>query len=225
MRVLLVDDNRDFLVGLGNLLDAAEIDVVGMANTAEEAIAQARLLHPDVVLMDVQMPGRSGIEATSRIHALFPSIRIVMMTVSDKSSHLFDAIQAGACGYLLKSQTMDHFPESLTALAQGETPLSPGLAGKIMTEFARRANREETVKVSPLKALTPREKAILQRTAEGLTYKQIAQSLGLSERTIKYNLREIADKLHLQNRSQVLAYASRYLLVENQEKRSPSAQI
>jgi DNA-binding NarL/FixJ family response regulator len=217
MKVLLVDDNQDFLTGLGNLLEAAEIDVVGTAHTAKEAVAQARFLCPDVVLMDVMMPGRSGIDATYAIKTFLPSMRVVMMTVSENDAYLFEAIKAGACGYLLKGQTIDNFPEALMALEQGETLLSPGLAAKIMAEFARRAHLSDATKVSPQKKLTTRETAILRQAAEGLTYKQIAQSMDLSERTIKYIFREIADKLHLQNRAQVLANANYYLQTENRQ--------
>lgn len=212
MKILLVDDSEHFLIGLQNLLEAADFQVVGTASTAEMALALVRYRHPDVVLMDVQMPGRSGIEATAQIKQYYPSVKVVMMTVSERDEHLFEAIKAGANGYLLKDLTMDGFPEALEALGRGEAPLSPGLTNKVMAEFARRAQKpEEKQKSVPEGLLTPRELVILRWASEGLTYREIAAAMGLSERTIKYNFREIADKLHLENRAQVLAHASRIL--------------
>lgn len=211
MKVLLVDDSEHFLIGLQNLLEASEIAVVGTATSAEMALALVRYRHPDVVLMDVMMPGRSGIEATAQIKRLYPSVKVVMMTVSEKDEHLYEAIKAGASGYLLKSVTMDGFAEALENLTRGEAPLSPGLTAKVIAEFARRSHQQHEEKPAFEGLLTAREMAIVRWAAEGLTYREIAKAMGLSERTIKYNFREIADKLHLENRAQVLAHASRIL--------------
>lgn len=215
MKVFLVDDSADFLTGLENLLEAAEIEVVGKAESAAQAVAMLRYLTVDIVLMDIQMPGRSGIVATHQIRQLYPSVKVIMMTVSERNEHLFDAIQAGASGYLLKHLTLDRFPEALEEAWRGDTPLSPGIAAKIMAEFARRSRDANTRSpATPGEFLTPREKMILQLVAEGIPYRTIAERLQLSERTIKYSVREIADKLHLQNRAQLLALASRYLGAE-----------
>ena len=212
MKVLLVDDSALFLEGLRSMLEASDIDVLGVASSAEEAVEQARKLQPEVVLMDVQMPGENGIGATRAIKTLFPQIMIVMMTVSDSDEHLYDAIAAGACGYLVKGLSPDGFLEALVGLGRGETPLSPGLAAKIMAEFARR-EREAGKPGAPLPSpLTERQNEILHMVAIGRPYKEIAALLHVAERTIKYHMGEIAGRLHLENRSQVLAYASRYLL-------------
>lgn len=214
MKVLLVDDNATFLMGLRNLLEAAGFQVVGCARNAESALAKIRFLLPDVVLMDVQMPGHSGIEATATIKKFYPSIRIVMMTVSEKEEHLFESIRAGASGFLLKSMAMEDFPDALEQLARGDTPLSAGLIPKIFAEFARVSQAKESSHAARQafdNQLSMRQKNILQLTAFGKTYKDIAQEIGVSERTIKYEVRNIADALRLENRAQVLAYASRYL--------------
>lgn len=214
MKVLLVDDNEVYLKGLRNLLEAAGIQVTGTAQNAETALAQVRFQRPDVVLMDVQMPGRSGIEATAAIKSLYPSVQVVMMTVSEKEQNLFESIRAGACGYLLKSMAMEEFPAALEDLAQGGTPLSDGLMPKILSEFARvTSNREASsmARKSFDTRLSERQKQILQMTAQGKTYKEIARQIDVSERTVKYEVRNIADRLHLENRAQVLTYVSRYL--------------
>jgi two-component system NarL family response regulator len=211
MNVLLVDDSALFLDGLRSMLEASEIDVLGVALCAEEAIEQARRLHPEVVLMDVQMPGESGIEATRVLKTLFPQIKIVMMTVFDSDEHLFDAIAAGASGYLLKGMSPDGFLEALVGLSRGETPLSPGLAARIMAEFARRQRETGKPGAASTYPLSERQIEILRMVAHGHPYKQIAEHLNVSERTIKYHMGEIAGRLHVENRSQVLAYASRYL--------------
>jgi two-component system NarL family response regulator len=207
--VLLVDDNALFLEGLRNMLEASEVVVLGMAANAEEAIEQARALQPEVVLMDVQMPGESGIEATRTLKGLFPEMKIVMMTVSESDEHLFDAIAAGANGYLLKSGSPDEFAEALAGAARGEAPLSAGLAARIMAEFARRDRERETgeLPVDPAAVLSERKMEILRQVALGHPYREIARNLGLSEATIKYHMGEITGHLHVKNRSQAIAYA------------------
>ena len=211
MRVLLVDDNALFLEGLQNFLEASEIVVVGTAANAPQAIAQASRLRPEIVLMDVQMPGESGIEATRALKSLHPRTKIVMMTVSESDVHLFDAIAAGASGYLLKGGAMDGFVEALEGLARGESPLSPGLAAKILAEFARRARERVAAKPAdpPTASLTERQNQILRQVAEGRHYKEVGRALGLTEATIKYHMGEITDRLHLENRAQAIAFASR----------------
>ncbi len=211
MRVLLVDDNALFLEGLQNLLEASEIVVLGTAANAQQAIAQAMRLQPEIVLMDVQMPGESGIEATRALKSLYPRMKIVMMTISESDVHLFDAIAAGASGYLLKGGSMDGLVQALEGLARGESPLSPGLAAKILAEFTRRAREREATKPAdpPTTSLTERQNEILRQVAEGRHYKEVASALGLTEATIKYHMGEITDRLHLENRAQAIAFVSR----------------
>jgi two-component system NarL family response regulator len=216
MRVLLVDDNALFLEGLANLLEDGGIFVLGTAANASEALEQAQRLRPDVVLMDVQMPGKSGIEATRTLKSIYPAMKIVMMTILENDQYLFDAISAGASGYLLKGAAPESFIAALEGLARGETPLSPGLAAKILAEFARRDRLRQggsrgNGPDSPdgNLPLSERQTEILRKVAEGRPYKEIASLLGLTESTIKYHMGEIADRLHLGNRAQVIAYVSR----------------
>jgi DNA-binding NarL/FixJ family response regulator len=212
MKVLLADDNALFLEGLQNLLEDNGIVVLGTADNAQEAVAQAILLAPDVVLMDIQMPGKSGIEATRAIKSRLPAMKIVMMTVSQEEAHLFEAIAAGASGYLLKSMPQRDFVEALASMARGESPFSPGLAAKILAEFARREQQRKSRprKIVPqVPPLSERQMQILHLVSQGRPYKEIALDLGLAEATIKYHMGEIADLLHLENRAQAIVYASK----------------
>ncbi len=215
MRVLLVDDNALFLEGLGNMLAANGIEVAGTARNGPEALGKAEELKPDVILMDVQMPDGGGIEATRLIKAKLPDVKVVMLTVSQDDAHLFEAIKAGAAGYLLKGMAKEHFLQQLSGMAAGDTPLSPGLAAKILAEFARRENareaREEAAARTAL--LTSRQGEILGLVAGGLTYKEVGDKLGISEAAIKYHMGEITAKLQLENKSQAVAFAAKQGLV------------
>lgn len=211
MRVLLVDDNRKFLIGLRNLLEVSGISVVGAALTAEDAIELAQIAPPDVVLMDIEMPGASGIEATAVIRELLPAVQVVMMTVSEREEYLFEAIRAGACGYLLKGLTMDRFSTALEELARGEMPLSPGLAGRIMVEFRRRERERELQAMPRDVELSAEERLLLALAAEGKSYAEMAAESGLNASAIRFIFRGIADKLHLESRAHVLAHASRLM--------------
>lgn len=218
MRVLLVDDHALFLEGLKNLLIANDIEVVGTAKNIGDALCKATELQPEVILMDVQMPGGDGIKATRLIKDKFPEIKIVMLTVSQDDSHLFEAIKAGASGYLLKGLPKERFLELLRGLGKGESPLSPGLAAKVMAELARlqreRENKDVTDKIS---LLSTRQIEILRFVMQGLTYKEIGGKMNLSEVTIKYHMGEITHRLHLENRSQVIAFASGLRLTSGKE--------
>ena len=209
MRVLLADDHPLFLEGLRNLLAARGIEVVGTASDGLEALRQARALHPDVVLMDIQMPHCDGLEATRLIKTEIPDIKIVMLTVSADDEHLFEAIKSGASGYLLKSLDADRFFELLSGVAEGEAPISPDLAGKILDEFAQQARKAEAVAEleEETDSLTSRQIEVLRLVAQGLTNKEIASALFVTEYTIKYHMREILQKLHLRNRAEAIAYA------------------
>jgi two-component system NarL family response regulator len=218
MRILLVDDSKRFLSGLKNMLESHNYPVVGVATNAEEAMHQACFLAPDLVLMDIQMPGQSGIAATRAIKQAHPLLKIVMMTVSDSDEHLFEAIAAGADGYLLKGEP-ERFVDALTSLARGETPLSPGLATKIMAEFARRARAPEqaansapTGQSKPGEALsayeeklTERQQWILSLIAGGCSYQEIARQVGISVAGVNYHVAEITARLHVENRAQAIA--------------------
>ncbi|HBY98104.1 MAG: response regulator transcription factor [Ardenticatenaceae bacterium] len=220
MKVLLVDDHPLFLEGLQNLLTARGIDVVGTAGDGLEALEKARALHPDVILMDIQMPRCDGIGATRLVTAELPDIQIVMLTVSEEDKDLFEAIRSGASGYLLKTLDSDKFLELFSGLSQGEPALSPGLARKILGEFARKAGGAEGTaqgyEDDVEERLTPRQMEVLTLVARGLTYKEVGTVLCLSERTIKYHMGKILQKLHLENRTEVIAYAARMGLVRGE---------
>ncbi len=211
MRVLLVDDHPLFLDGLANLLTARGIQVVGIAHGGREALAQARALAPDVILMDVQMPDCDGVEATRLIKAEFPNIRIVMLTVSSDDKTLFDAIKSGAMGYLLKTQETEEFLQALAAMDRGEVPLAPGLAARVLREFEQQTRNLSGENQTPaaLQGLTSRQLQILRSAASGLTYKQIGVEMGLAERTIKYHMGEIIARLHVHKRAEAVALARR----------------
>jgi len=187
---------------------------VGEASDGTEAVALARALLPDLVLMDLTMPGMGGLEATRLIKAEIPDIRVVILTVSDADEDLFESIRSGAHGYLVKSTSSTEFFDLLEALERGEAPLSRGLAGKIVRYLASGGAAGEEA------ALTPREDEVLRLVAEGGTNHDIAQALEISEATVKFHMSNILGKLHLENRAQVVAFAHRHGLAA-QEPPSP----
>jgi two-component system NarL family response regulator len=211
MRVLLVDDHGLFLEGLRNLLVTQGIEVVGAARDGLEALAAARHWRPDVILMDIQMPRCDGVAATRLIKAEMPDCKIVMLTMSDDEGDLFEAVKSGASGYLLKRLDADEFFAYLSEMQAGHPPFSPGLAEKLLRAYAAQAQTaaEATPPASPQDALSARQIQILTLVAQGQTYRQVADHIGLSERTVKYHMAEILDRLHLENRAQVIAYAAR----------------
>jgi two-component system NarL family response regulator len=211
MRVLLVDDNRLMLEGLANLLDAHGVQVVGMAKDGLESISLAGSLQPDLILMDIRMPRCDGLVATRLIKAGLPTIKIVILTTSTEDQDLFEAIKSGATGYLLKSMDADELIECLEQAQQGIPPFSPGLAVKILAEFARlESGKVRDGDTERGGGLTERQREVLSLVAQGLSYKEVGARLALSPRTIKYHMAEIMDQLHLTNRAQVLAYAAKH---------------
>ena len=211
MKILLVDDHPLFLDGLKTLLTIRGIEVVGTARDGVEAVEKARALHPEVILMDIQMPHLDGVAATRLIKAEQPDVKIGMLTMSDKDEDLFEAIKSGACGYLLKTEDTDKFFELLMGLTRGEVPISPGLASRVLEEFVRQRGVGGSLQQAKEKkeTLTPRQIEVLTLVAQGLTYKEVGAKLFLSERTIKYHMGEIIERLHLDNRRQVIEYGRR----------------
>jgi len=204
MKVLLADDHALFRAGLATLLDAWGLEVVGQAGDGNEAVAKARELHPDVIFMDINMPNSNGLEATRAIVAEFPDIRVVILTVSEDENYLFEAIKSGAVGYLLKNLREQEFADLVHALERGEPVMSPGLAKKLLSEFARIKNQPD---VEAGSGLTNREQEVLEELAKGKTNREISTALYISENTVNYHMKNILSKLHLKNRSQVIAWA------------------
>ncbi len=205
MRVLLVDDHALFRAGLAGLLRAWGIEVVGEAENGEEALTSARELHPDLVFMDIAMPVLNGLEATRAIKAELPDTKIVILTVSDDEQDLFEAIKAGAEGYLLKNLREQEFADLVERVSSGEPAMSPGLAKKLLREFSRL--KEESVRIENDVGLTDREQEVLEHVAHGAINKEIAAALYISENTVNYHMKNILSKLHLRNRAQVVAWA------------------
>ena len=205
MKVLLVDDHALFRAGLTSLLKAWGLQVVGEAGDGDEAIARARDLQPDLIFMDINMPGRNGLEATRAIKAEFPDMKVIILTVSDDEQDLFESIKSGAEGYLLKNLREDEFADLIRRLRQDEPVMSPGLAKKLVLEFARLKEEEQGPEVKA--GLTERELEVLEQVARGATNKEVAGTLYITESTVNYHMKNILSKLHLKNRSQVVAWA------------------
>jgi DNA-binding NarL/FixJ family response regulator len=212
MRVLIADDHALFRDGLRSLLEARGIDVVAEAKDGDEAIALARLHRPDIALMDLMMPNTNGLAATRLISAELPEVRVVVLTASEDDADLFEAVKSGAQGYLPKDLQARELFAFLDGVMKDEPALTPALARKVLGEFAR--NRSELVK-PPVSVLTDREQDVLELMIKGVTSnRELADRLFVSENTVKYHLRNILDKLHLNNRAQVIAYALRHGLVD-----------
>ncbi len=220
LRIMLVDDHNLFLEGLTNLLFSEGIQVVGKAHDGFEALTKARQLHPNVILMDIHLPLCDGVSATRLIKAEMPECKIVMLTMSEDEDDLFEAVRSGASGYLLKNLDAEEFFAYLDDLQTGHPPFSPGLGEKILKCFSAHVNQQKSqakgisfpdlqVKCDEKTSLSSRQIQILTLVANGQTYSQVADTLKISERTVKYHMAEILNCLHLQNRTQVIAYAAR----------------
>lgn len=215
MRVLIADDHALFRDGLRSLLEARGIEIAGEAQNGREAVELARQERPDVVLMDLSMPELGGLAATRLISADLPDVKVVVLTASEDDADLFEAIKSGAQGYLLKNLKADDLVSMLEGVTRNEPALTPALARKLLGEFARPGSPREDR--SP-EGLTPREREVLELLVRGITSnRDLAERLVVSENTVKYHLRNILDKLHLENRAQVVAYALRHQLVGHPE--------
>ena len=207
MKLLLVDDHSLFLDGIKNLLLSQGMEVAGTAHDGWEAVEQARALRPDVILMDVQLPKLDGLAATRLIKAEMPEVKVVMLTMDDRDETLFEAIKSGASGFLLKTEGAEFFFKSLRGLSEGESPLSSGVAARILKEFGKSA--QPSSQKTPAERLSAKQLQVLTLVAGGLTYKEVGARLFLSERTIKYHMAQIVQQLQLENRAQALEYAQR----------------
>jgi len=215
VRVLIADDQPLFRRGLWVVLGTdARIEVVAEAENGEEAIARAVELVPDVILMDVRMPRVNGIEAARVISQQVPTTKIIMLTVSDEEDDLYEAIKAGATGYLLKEISVEQVAEAIQSVVQGHSLITPSMASKLLTEFQKLSNRtEETVQL-PSPTLTPRELEVLKLVAKGMSNREIGDQLFISENTVKNHIRNILEKLHLHSRMEAVIYAVRERLLD-----------
>lgn len=202
IRVLIADDHDRFRRGLRMVLEADEgIEVVAEAANGEEAVARVEELAPDVVLMDVRMPHQNGIEATRTIRGAFPSTRIVMLTVSDDEDDLFDAVKAGANGYLLKEVSIEEVADAVRAVVQGQSLISPSMATKLISEFGSLARRAEEADASATSVkLSERELEVLRGVATGLSNEEIAEQLDISPAAVRNHVGNILVKLQLRSR-------------------------
>ena len=207
-RVLLVDDHDLFRTGLRNLLEEQGVQVVGEAGTGTDAIRLVRELAPDVVVMDLNMPGISGVEATRQITSIAPLTRVVVLTISDQDADVMDAILAGACGYLLKDASIQELMRGIQSAAIGESLISPHIAGKVLQRV--RASTPSAVDAETIRSeLSDREIQVLKLIANGKDNALIAAELHISPKTVKNHISNILMKLQIENRIQAAVYAVR----------------
>jgi DNA-binding NarL/FixJ family response regulator len=207
-RVLLVDDHDLFRTGLRNLLEEQGVLVVGEADTGTEALKQVREVAPDVVVMDLNMPGISGVEATRQISMIAPLTRVLVLTISDQDGDVMDAIYAGACGYLLKDASIQELMHGIRAAAIGESLVSPTIAAKVLQRVrASSASQHEAATIQS--ELSDREIQVLKLIANGKDNAMIAGELHISPKTVKNHISNILMKLQIENRIQAAVYAVR----------------
>ncbi|OQB26036.1 MAG: Transcriptional regulatory protein LiaR [Chloroflexi bacterium ADurb.Bin180] len=213
LRILLVDDHVLFRQGIRfGIASRTDMEVVGQAGDGLEAITLARETMPDVILMDISMPRLGGLEATRQIKREMPHARILILTASEEDQDLLEAVKAGASGYLLKDLTAAELFERIQIVARGEVILSGLVANRILQELGGRARPDSERELA--EPLSSRELEVLQRLAKGLTNREIADELFISEGTVKNHLKNILEKLHLSNRIQAAVYAVRQGLVD-----------
>ncbi|MGZ4436024.1 MAG: response regulator [Nocardioides sp.] len=213
IRVAVVDDQELFRRGLTMLLGVEDdIEVVGEAGDGVAATELAATAVPDIILMDVRMPKRSGIEACVAIKEVAPTARIIMLTVSDEEADLYDAVKNGASGYLLKDSSIDEVAQAIRVVADGQSLISPSMAIKLLDEFKQMSRSDRQQVPSP--RLTERELEVLKLVAQGLNNREIAKRLFISENTVKNHVRNILEKLQLHSRMEAVMYAVREKLLD-----------
>jgi DNA-binding NarL/FixJ family response regulator len=215
IRVVICDDHALFRRGLSMVLESEPgIEVVGEAEDGEAVVQAVEELAPDVVLMDVRMPKLSGIEATKAIAESAPTTRIVMLTVSDEEEDLYEAIKAGAAGYLLKEISIEEVAEAIRSVVSGQSLITPSMASKLLAEFSNLSKKAEARQAVPTPQLTSRELEVLKLVAQGMSNKEIAAELYISENTVKNHVRNILEKLHLHSRMEAVVYAVREKILD-----------
>ena len=213
--VLVADDHALYRRGLEMVLGQEDdIEIVGEAADGAEAIRRAEELLPDVVLMDIRMPRRSGIEACTAIKDVVPSTKIVILTISDEESDLYEAVRAGANGYLLKDVPGEQIADGIRAVVGGQSLISPSMASKLLSEFATMIKKNEERPQLPVPRLTDRELQVLKLVARGMANKDIAGALFISENTVKNHVRNILEKLQLHSRMEAVVYAVRERILD-----------
>jgi DNA-binding NarL/FixJ family response regulator len=208
LRVLVVDDHDLFRTGLRNLLEEQGVNVVGEAENGETAIRLASDLAPDVVIMDLNMPGAGGVETTRRLSSLAPLSRVVVLTISADDDDVMNAVMAGACGYLLKNSSIHELIAGIRAASAGESLISPQIAAKVLQRLraqSKDADAAETIRAE----LSDRELQVLKLIANGKDNAQIARELFISPKTVKNHISNILMKLQIENRIQAAVYAVR----------------
>ncbi len=214
---MIVDDHALFRRGLEMVLEEEpDIELVGQASDGAEAVQKAAESLPDVVLMDIRMPRSSGIEACRAMKEAAPSAKIIILTISDEEEDLFEAIRAGASGYLLKDIPLDEVAEAVRAVSGGQSLINPSMAGKLLTEFATLARRDGEARAQevPAPKLTEREMQVLKLVARGMNNRDIAKELFISENTVKNHVRNILEKLQIHSRMEAVMVAVREKLIE-----------
>lgn len=213
IRVMVVDDHQLFRRGLVEMLTEEEdIEVVGEAGSGPEAIQKAGLLSPEVVFMDLNMPGQSGIETTAYLVQQWPQLKVLVLTVSEEPASLFQVLGLGALGYVLKTASPQEIVDALRQVYQGWVVISPAMTPRLLADFRLPAEARQTHQAATDAGetqLTPRERDILQEVARGHSNAQIADALVVSENTVKTHIKNILGKLHVKNRREVAAYAAR----------------
>jgi len=212
IRVLIADDHTMFRAGLRALLATEQdIEVIGEAADGEEAVAKSRKLVPDVVVMDILMPGMNGIEATSRLAAECPTTKVLVLSMYDDDEHVQQLLAAGASGFVLKQATSEELVRAIREVMAGSSPLSPSIAAKVVRDYARRVRDEQ--ETSATGALTAREREVLILVAQGQTNQAIAERLGLSRKTVDVHRTNLMRKLKLHDVTELVKYALRAGLI------------
>jgi DNA-binding NarL/FixJ family response regulator len=207
LRVLLVDDHDLFRTGLRNLLEEQGLQIVGEASNGKDGVRLVRELAPDIVVMDLNMPGMSGVEATREITSFAPLTRVLVLTISDQNEDVMDAIVAGACGYLVKDSSIQELIRGITAAAVGESLISPPIAAKVL-QRVRAVTLDQGAQTIRAE-LSERELEVLRLIANGKDNAQIAAALHISPKTVKNHISNILMKLQIENRIQAAVYAVR----------------
>jgi two-component system NarL family response regulator len=216
IKVLIADDHHLFREGLARIIrDAPGMELVGSAEDGEEAVQLTREHKPDVVLLDVNMPGLSGLDAACQIHENNPQVQILMLTISEKDRDLFTAIRSGARGYLLKNASTQDLLGAIRQVCAGQSPVTPSMAAKLLDEFTTLSSNviPGVEKRKEIEKLTDREQEVLRLVARGMSNKEIGEELGISPLTAKAHLSSILEKLRLRGRVEAAAWAIRHGLV------------